>query len=113
MGNDVRFIRPSLDYSNFIMKTTLSSDAVVAYSICNRKAYLLLFTKEQGENVEFLDILNQKIASQKNNYEFQGYISSAVTQIKSLNDLKKIGDVIFNINIEFENFQVLEFRLNF
>src|SRR5712691_9549744 len=43
-----------------IMQPTITSDVVVAYAQCPRKAYLLLYSPEQGEPHEYVRILEQQ-----------------------------------------------------
>ncbi len=39
---------------------TITSEIIIAYSQCPRKAYLLLFEKEQGIAVEYLEVLEKR-----------------------------------------------------
>ena len=39
---------------------TITSEIIIAYSLCPRKAYLLLFEKEQGIVVEYIEILKKR-----------------------------------------------------
>ena len=41
------------------MDPTITTDIVVAYSQCPRKAYLLLFSPDKGEPHEYVQILEQ------------------------------------------------------
>ena len=43
-----------------IMPPTITSDVVVAYAQCPRKAYLLLYSPEQGEPHAYVRILEQQ-----------------------------------------------------
>ena len=43
-----------------IMQPTITSEVVVAYAQCPRKAYLLLYSPEQGEPHEYVRILEQQ-----------------------------------------------------
>ena len=42
------------------MEPTITSEVVVAYSQCPRKAYLLMFSPDQGEPHEYVQILEQE-----------------------------------------------------
>ena len=42
------------------MPPTITSEVVVAYAVCPRKAYLLLFSPEQGEPHEYVRILERQ-----------------------------------------------------
>ena len=45
------------------MQPTITSDVVVAYTQCPRKAYLLLFSTDKGAPHEYVQILEEKAAS--------------------------------------------------
>ena len=47
------------------MEPTITSEAVVAYSQCTRKAYLWVFRSEQGEPHEYERILEEKLHSNR------------------------------------------------
>ena len=42
------------------MKSTITSEVVVAYAQCPRKAYLLLFSSDQGNPHEYVRILERQ-----------------------------------------------------
>ena len=42
------------------MEPIITTDIVVAYSQCPRKAYLLLFSPDKGEPHEYVQILEQQ-----------------------------------------------------
>src|SRR6266508_6701913 len=43
-----------------LMQPTITSEVVVAYAQCPRKAYLLLFSPEQGEPHEYVRLLERQ-----------------------------------------------------
>ena len=56
------------------MEPTITSEVVVAYSQCTRKAYLLVFRPEQGEPHEYERILEEKLHTNRLAYfENLGY----------------------------------------
>lgn len=71
------------------MQKIISSDIVVAYSHCPRKAFLLM-SGEQGVDVEYVKILEQKRFLQKSKYIGESKPTGSDIQIDKKNDLKKI-----------------------
>jgi len=50
------------------MEPTITTDIVVAYSKCPRKAYLLLFSPDKGEPHEYVQILEQQRQANQERY---------------------------------------------
>jgi hypothetical protein len=50
------------------MRRTITSEIVVAYSQCKRKAFLLLCTEEKGTSHEYVQILQQRRDATQNKY---------------------------------------------
>ena len=50
------------------MPPTITSEVVVAYAQCPRKAYLLLFSPEKGEPHEYIQILEQQRGAHQERY---------------------------------------------
>src|SRR6266571_59961 len=50
------------------MEPTITTDLVVAYSQCPRKAYLLLFSPDKGEPNEYIQILEQQRCENQERY---------------------------------------------
>ena len=50
------------------MERTITSEIVVGYSQCPRKAYLLLCTKERGTQHEYIQILEKQQQIAQRNY---------------------------------------------
>jgi hypothetical protein len=50
------------------MPPTITSDIVVAYAQCPRKAYLLLFSPEKGAPHEYIHILEQQQSAHQEHY---------------------------------------------
>lgn len=53
---------------------TITSEIIIAYSQCPRKAYLLLFEKEQGITVEYIELIEKR----KQNHQ-EAYLNSITT----------------------------------
>ena len=73
------------------MQKIISSDIVVAYSHCPRKAFLLM-SGEQGVDVEYAKILKQKRFLQKSKYIKEMEPAGSDIQIDNLNNAKKIWE---------------------
>ena len=50
------------------MPPTITSEIVIAYAQCPRKAYLFLFSPEQGEPHEYVHILEQQRRANQERY---------------------------------------------
>ena len=50
------------------MKPIITSEVVVAYSQCPRKAYLLLFSPDKGKPHEYIQILDQQRCENQERY---------------------------------------------
>jgi len=83
------------------MQKLISSEIVVAYSHCPRKAFLLM-SGEQGVDVEYVNILKQKRFLQKSKYIKEIKSTGFDIQIDKLNNPKKYGDTLVNVNLKSE-----------
>jgi predicted RecB family nuclease len=81
------------------MPKIISSDIVVAYSQCLRKAFLLLIG-EQGVTVEYVDILNQQKSLPQNKHIESANLSGSAIQIDEASDLKWHGNTLLNANLK-------------
>ena len=86
------------------MQKIISSDIVVAYSHCPRKAFLLM-SGEQGVDVEYVKILKQKRFLQKSKYIKEIKSTRSDIQIDKSSNLKKYGDILVNVNRKSEYFE--------
>ena len=86
------------------MQKIISSDIVVAYSHCPRKAFLLM-SGEQGVDVEYVKILKQKRFLQKSKYIKEIKSTEPDIQIDRSNNLKKYGDTLVSVNLKSEYFE--------
>ena len=50
------------------MQPLITSEVVIAYSQCPRKAYLLLFSPDKGEPHEYVQILEQQRCEHQERY---------------------------------------------
>jgi len=50
------------------MEPAITSEIVVAYAQCHRKAYLLLFSPDKGESHEYAQILEQQRCANQERY---------------------------------------------
>ncbi|MBD2169077.1 IS66 family transposase [Calothrix membranacea FACHB-236] len=73
-------------------KNIITSEVVVAYSQCLRKAFLLLFTEDKGTSHEYIRILEQRKSKTREEY---------ITRIKQKNSLVQLYNVkALNRNID-------------
>src|SRR3972149_1376632 len=86
------------------MQKIISSEIVVAYSNCPRKAFLLM-SGEQGVDIEYVKILKQKRFLQKSKYIKEIKSTGSDIQIDKSNNLKKYGDTLVNVNLKSEYFE--------
>jgi predicted RecB family nuclease len=86
------------------MQKIISSDIVVAYSHCPRKAFLLM-SGEQGVDVGYVNILKQKRFLQKSKYTKEIKSIESDIQINKSNSLKKYGNTLVNVNLKSEYFE--------
>jgi predicted RecB family nuclease len=86
------------------MKKIISSDIVVAYFHCPRKAFLLM-SGEQGAEVEYISILNEQRNLQKTRYINDIKPTTASIQISKPNDLRKGGNILENVKLKSEHFE--------
>ncbi len=86
------------------MQKIISSDIVVAYSHCPRKAFLLM-SGEQGVDVEYVKILKQKRFLRKSKYIKEIKSTGSDVQINKSYSLKKYGDALVNVNLKSEYFE--------
>src|SRR5215471_15511075 len=82
------------------MEPTITSDIVVAYSQCPRKAYLLLFSPDKGEPHEYVQILEQQRCINQERYIDHLQQTHADVQPYSLENLRKGSKVLINAQLQ-------------
>src|SRR5262245_60912261 len=86
------------------MEPAITSEIVVAYSQCHRKAYLLLFSPDKGEPHEYVQILeHQRQANQERYIDHLRQIHADV-QPYSLENLRKGSKVLINARLQVDGF---------
>jgi predicted RecB family nuclease len=84
------------------MAPVITSEIVIAYSQCSRKAYLLLFSPDKGESHEYIQILEQQ------RYENQERYLNRLQQIHadvhpySLENLRNGSEVLINARLQMD-----------
>ena len=86
------------------MELTITADIVVAYSQCPRKAYLLLFSPDQGEPHEYVQILEQQRQANQERYLDRLQQTHADVQPYSLEHLHKGRKVLINAHLQVDGF---------
>src|SRR5262249_22766291 len=82
------------------MEPTITTDIVVAYSQCHRKAYLLLFSPDKGEPHEYTQILEQQRCTNQEKYIDHLKHTHPDVQPYSLENLRKGSKVLINAQLQ-------------
>src|SRR5215470_11107985 len=86
------------------MPPTITSDMVIAYSQCPRKAYLLLFSPEKGEPHQYTQILAQQRGAHQERYLNHFQHTQADVQPYSVENLRKGSKVLINAHLQVDGF---------
>jgi hypothetical protein len=86
------------------MEPTITSEIVVAYSQCPRKAYLLLFSPDKGEPHEYVQILEQQRQANQERYLNRLQQTHADVQPYSVENLHKGSQVLINAHLQVDGF---------
>src|SRR5215471_6241593 len=86
------------------MESAITSEIVVAYSQCHRKAYLLLFSPDKGEPHEYVQILEQQRCANQERYI--NHLKQTHTDVEpySLENLRKGSKVLINAHLQVDRF---------
>src|SRR5207249_2531260 len=86
------------------MELTITSDIVVAYAQCPRKAYLLLFSPDKGEPHEYTQILEQQRQANQERSLNRLQQAHADVQPYSVENLRKGSKVLINAHLQVDGF---------
>src|SRR5262249_13674981 len=86
------------------MEPTITTEIVVTYSQCHRKAYLLLFSPDKGEPHEYVQILEQQRCENQEKYIDHLKHTHADVQPYSLENLRKGSKVLINAHLQVDGF---------
>ena len=86
------------------MEPVITTDLVVAYSQCPRKAYLLLFRPDKGEPHEYIQILAQQRREHQERYINHLQQTQADVHPYSLENLRKGSKVLINAHLQVDGF---------
>src|SRR6266481_6986602 len=86
------------------MEPTITTDIVVAYSQCPRKAYLLLFSPDKGEPHEYVQILEQQRQANQERYLDRLQHTHADVQPYAVENLRKGSEVLINAHLQVDGF---------
>ena len=86
------------------MEPTITTEIVVAYSQCPRKAYLLLFSPDKGEPHEYVQILEQQRCENQERYLDRLQQTHADVQPYSVENLRKGSKVLINAHLQVDGF---------
>src|SRR5215510_13108491 len=82
------------------MESAITSEIVVAYSQCHRKAYLLLFSPDKGEPHEYVQILEQQRCANQEKYIDHLKHTHTDVQPYSTENLRKGSKVLINTHLQ-------------
>src|SRR5262249_89853 len=82
------------------MESTITTDIVVAYAQCPRKAYLLLFSPHKGEPHEYVQILEQQRCANQERYIDHLHQTHTDVQPYSVENLRKGSKVLINVHLQ-------------
>src|SRR5437016_355225 len=86
------------------MEPTITTDIVVAYSQCPRKAYLLLFSPDKGEPHEYVQILEQQRCANQQRYLDRLQQTHADVQPYSEENLRQGNKILINAHLQVDGF---------
>jgi hypothetical protein len=86
------------------MEPTITTDIVVAYAQCPRKAYLLLFSPDKGEPHEYVQILEQQRQANQERYIDHLQQTHADVQPYSVENLLKGSKILINAHLQGDEF---------
>src|SRR5215813_8448445 len=81
------------------MEPAITSEIVVAYSQCPRKAHLLLFSPDKGEPHEYVQILEQQRQANQERYIDHLQQTHANVQPYSIENLRKGSKILLNAHL--------------
>src|SRR5438874_4347927 len=82
------------------MPPVITSDVVVAYAQCPRKAYLLLFSPEQGVPHEYVRLLEQQRRENHERYLDRLQHTHAEVQPYTVENLRNGSEVLLNARLQ-------------
>jgi predicted RecB family nuclease len=82
------------------MEPTITTDIVVAYAQCPRKAYLLLFSPDKGEPHEYVQILEQQRCTNQEKYIDYLKHTHADVQPYSVENLRKGSKILIHAHLQ-------------
>src|SRR3989442_2109134 len=86
------------------MELTITSDIVVAYAQCPRKAYLLLFSPDKGEPHEYVQILEQQRCANQERYLNHLQQTHTDVQPYSEENLRQGNKILINAHLQVDGF---------
>jgi predicted RecB family nuclease len=87
------------------MEPTITSEIVVAYAQCPRKAYLLLFSPDRGEPHEYVQILEQQRGEHQERYCDRLQQKHADVQPYTLENLRHGSEVLINACLQVDRLE--------
>ena len=87
------------------MEPIITSEAVVAYSQCPRKAYLLMCSPDKGEPHEYVKILDQERRENQRRYVERLKDKSDEVQPFTADTLRRGHDVLVNTHLQADGFE--------
>jgi predicted RecB family nuclease len=95
---------PQQQRRRIVMEPAITSEIVVAYAQCPRKAYLLLFSPDKGEPHEYVQILEQQRQAHQERYIDHLQQTHADVQPYSEENLRKGSKILINAHLQVDGF---------
>ena len=86
------------------MEPVITSEVVVAYSQCPRKAHLLMFSPDQGEPHEYIRILEQERRENQERYLDRLKQNHADVQLYTADNLRSGSEILVNAHLQADGF---------
>jgi hypothetical protein len=87
------------------MEPTITSEVVVAYSQCLRKAYLLLYSQDRDEPHEYVRILEQERCENQRRYVDRLKQKHPDVQLYTADNLRKGSEILINARLKANGFE--------
>ena len=86
------------------MPPVITSEVVVAYAQCPRKAYLLLFSPDKGEPQEYVELLKQQRCIHQERYIDHLKHTHPDVEPYSVENLRKGSKMLINVHLQVDGF---------
>jgi hypothetical protein len=96
---------PQRSEEEIVMEPTITSEVVVAYSQCPRKAHLLLYSQDKGEPHEYVRILEQERCENQRRYVDRLKQKHPDIQPYTVENLRNGNEFLINARLKAHGFE--------